>query len=342
MSDAELAVRLSYFLGSSMPDGELSAAAASGRLREPGVLGAQVERMLADGKVGRLAEYFGCQWLHIREVDTMDEKSERHFPTFAAVRGAMKEEAVRFFSAVFRGEAAVGDLIDADYTWLNGTLAGHYGIAGVEGEEWRRVDGVRRYQRGGLLGFAAVLAKQSGASRTSPILRGNWLCETLLGERLPKPPKGVPPLPEAAPEGLTERAMTEQHSKDARCSGCHVRMDPYGYALEGYDAIGRFRTVDAAGLAVTAKTVLPDGTAVEGMDGLRAWLAGPRREAFLRQFSRKLLGYALGRAVMLSDEPLIEEMTAALGSGGGKAATAVRMIVESRQFREVRGRAAAE
>lgn len=342
VSDAELAVRLSYFLWSSMPDGELSAMAMSGRLREPGVLGAQVERMLADGKVGRLAEYFGCQWLHIREVDTMDEKSERHFPTFAAVRGAMKEEAVRFFSAVFRGEAAVGDLIDADYTWLNGTLAGHYGIGGVEGEEWRRVDGVRRYQRGGLLGFAAVLAKQSGASRTSPILRGNWLCETLLGERLPKPPKGVPPLPEAAPEGLTERAMTEQHSKDARCSGCHVRMDPYGYALEGYDAIGRFRTVDAAGLAVTAKTVLPDGTAVEGMDGLRAWLAGPRREAFLRQFSRKLLGYALGRAVMLSDEPLIDEMTAALGSGGGKAATAVRMIVESRQFREVRGRAAAE
>jgi hypothetical protein len=118
-------------------------------------------------------------------------------------------------------------------------------------------------------------------------------------------------------------------------------MDPYGYALEGYDAIGRWRTVDAAGLAVTAKTVLPDGTAVEGMAGLRAWLAGPRREAFLRQFSRKLLGYALGRAVMLSDEPLIEEMTAAL-AGDGKAMTAVRMIVESRQFREVRGRAAAE
>lgn len=297
--------------------------------------------MLADGKVDRLAEYFGCQWLHIREVDTMDEKSERHFPTFAAVRGAMKEEAVRFFSAVFRGEAAVGDLIDADYTWLNGTLAGHYGIGGVEGEEWRRVEGVKRHERGGLLGFAAVLAKQSGASRTSPILRGNWLCETLLGERLPKPPKGVPPLPEAAPEGLTERAMTEQHSKDARCSGCHVRIDPYGYALEGYDAIGRWRTVDAAGLAVTAKTVLPDGTAVEGMAGLRAWLAGPRREAFLRQFSRKLLGYALGRAVMLSDEPLIDEMTAAL-AGDGKAMTAVRMIVESRQFREVRGRAAAE
>jgi len=341
VSDRELAVRLSYFLWSSAPDAVLRAEAEAGRLRDPAVLADQTARMLRDPKVHRLAEEFGLQWLHIREIDTLNEKSERHFPTFANVRGAMKEEAARFFTALFQENRPVGDLLDADYTYLNETLARHYGIESVSGHEWRRVDGMRGHRRGGLLGFAAVLAKQSGASRTSPILRGNWLCETLLGERLPRPPKGVPPLPESAPDGLTERAMTERHSSDARCSGCHVRIDPYGFALEGYDAIGRFRRNDAAGLAVSAVATLPDGTAVDGMEGLRSWIAGPRREQFFRQFARKLLGYALGRSAMLSDEPLLEEITAALLSGDGRVGTVVAKITASRQFREARGEDAA-
>jgi hypothetical protein len=341
VSDRELAVRLSYFLWSSAPDEALMAEAEAGRLRNPEVLAEQTARMLRDARVHRLAEEFGLQWLHIREIDTLNEKSERHFPTFADVRGAMKEEAVRFFTAMFQENHPVGDLLDADYSYLNEALARHYGIASVSGEAWRRVEGMREHRRGGLLGFAAVLAKQSGASRTSPILRGNWLCETLLGERLPRPPKGVPPLPESAPEGLTERAMTERHSSDARCSGCHVRMDPYGFALEGYDAIGRFRESDAAGLPVSASVTLPDGTAVDGMEGLRAWMSGSRREPFFRQFARKLLGYALGRSAMLSDEPLLEEITADLLRGDGRVGTAVSRITGSRQFREARGAEAA-
>lgn len=341
VSDRELAVRLSYFLWSSAPDAVLMAQAEAGRLRDPAVLADQTARMLQDPKVHRLAEEFGLQWLHVREIDTLNEKSERHFPTFVDVRGPMKEEAARFFTALFQENRPVGDLLDADYSYLNETLARHYGIESVNGREWRRVEGMRGHRRGGLLGFAAVLAKQSGASRTSPILRGNWLCETLLGERLPRPPKGVPPLPESAPDGLTERAMTERHSSDARCSGCHVRIDPYGFALEGYDAIGRFRRNDAAGLAVSAAATLPDGTAVDGMEGLRSWIAGPRRGQFFRQFARKLLGYALGRSVMLSDEPLLEEITAALLNGDGRVGTAVAKITASRQFREARGAEAA-
>ena len=341
VSDREIAVRLSYFLWSSAPDAVLMAEAEAGRLRDPAVLVEQTARMLRDPKVHRLAEEFGLQWLHIREIDTLNEKSERHFPTFVDVRGAMKEEAARFFTALFQENRPVGDLLDADYSYLNETLARHYGIESVNGGEWRRVEGMRGHRRGGLLGFAAVLARQSGASRTSPILRGNWLCETLLGERLPRPPKGVPPLPESAPDGLTERAMTERHSSDARCSGCHVRIDPYGFALEGYDAIGRFRNNDAAGLVVSAAATLPDGTAVDGMEGLRSWMAGPRREQFFRQFARKLLGYALGRSAMLSDEPLLEEITAALMRGDGRVGMVVAKITASRQFREARGAEAA-
>ena len=163
--------------------------------------------------------------------------------------------------------------------------------------------------------MAAMLAKQSGASRTSPILRGNWLVEVLLGDKLPKPPKGVPPLPENEDEGtLSMRQITERHSADPKCSGCHARIDAYGFALENFDAIGRLRDIDPGGRPVVTAVTLPNGTAVDGARGLRDHLATARQEEFLRSFCRKFLGYALGRALKLSDQPLVTTMMQALHS----------------------------
>ncbi len=338
VSDTELATRLSYFLWSSTPDSELAGLASAGKLRDPEVLATQMRRMLKDARVRRLAVEFGAQWLHTRDLDKLDEKSERHFPTFTAVRGALNEEPIRFFTDLFQHDGSVLALLDADYTFVNGTLAKHYGLSGVNGNEWRRVEGVRAQGRGGVLSFGATLAKQSGASRTSPILRGNWLSETLLGERLPRPPKGVPVLPEEAPAGLTERALTEKHSSDPKCAGCHARIDPFGFALERYDAIGRLRTKDAAGLTIDTRTRTADGTALDGLDGLRNYLLTTRREAFERQFGRKLLGYALGRGVQLSDQPLIDEIVQQLAANEHRVGSVVELIVRSRQFREIRSR----
>ena len=192
ISDWELASRLSYFLWSSMPDDELRSLAAAGKLQKPGVLAAQAQRMLKDEKVRALATEFGCQWLDVRGFDTFNEKSEQVFPQFAALRGAMYEESVRFFIDLFQRNGSVLEVLDADHTFVNEALARHYGIPNVNGPEWRRVDGIKSLGRGGILGMATLLSKQSGASRTSPILRGNWFVEMLLGEKLPKPPKNVP------------------------------------------------------------------------------------------------------------------------------------------------------
>lgn len=337
VNDTELATRLSYFLWSSAPDDELRSLAASGKLHEPDILAAQARRMMKHTNVRRLATEFGCQWLHVRDLETLDEKSERHFPTFLSLRSAMQEEAERFFTDLFQADRSVLLLLDADYSFMNRDLAKHYGIE-LKSDDWQRVDGLRERGRGGFLAFAATLAKQSGASRTSPILRGNWLSEVVLGEKLPRPPKGVPVLPEEAPQGLTERQLIERHSSDAQCAGCHQRIDPFGFALEGFDAIGRARSKDAAGLAIDTRTKLPDGTQLDGLDSLRAYLLTRRSDDFLRQFNRKLLGYALGRSVQLSDKPLLETMLTQLKAQDFKISTAIELIVRSPQFRQVRGR----
>ena len=228
VNDYELATRLSYFLWSSTPDDELNQLAAAGKLHEPDTLAAQARRMLKDPKVRRLATEFGCQWLHVRDLETLDEKSERHFPTFIGLRGAMQEEAVRFFVDLFQADRPVLALLNADYSFMNGALAKHYGFD-LKNADWQRVDGLRAKGRGGLLAFASTLSKQSGASRTSPILRGNWINEVVLGDKLPRPPKGVPVLPEEAPKGLTERQLIERHSSDASCArnaiSASIRLD---------------------------------------------------------------------------------------------------------------------
>ena len=298
--------------------------------------------MLADEKVRRLATEFACQWLHVYDFDTLDEKSERHFPTFAGLRGAMYEETIHFFTDLFQRDLPALTFLDADHGLLNEPMARHYGIPGVSGEAWRRVEGVKAFGRGGILGLSTILAQQSGASRTSPILRGNWVSEVLLGEKLPKPPPGVPPLPddESATGALSVRQLIERHSRDAKCATCHVKIDPFGFALEGYDAIGRKREKDLGDHPVEVNAQLRDGTTFRGLDGLRTYLLSTRREAVARQFCRKLLGYALGRGVQLSDEPLLDEMTD-LVAGDGRIGAVVEAVVRCRQFREVRGRDAA-
>ena len=340
VSDWELANRLSYFLWSSLPDQELRSLAAAGRLRDPDVLTQQARRMLKDSRVRRLATEFACQWLHIHEFDTLDEKSEKHFPEFADLREDMYEESIRFFTDLFQRDASLLSVLDSDHTFLNQRLARFYGVDGVEGDGWRRVDGVRSLGRGGILGFATTLARQSGASRTSPILRGNWVSEVLLGEKLPRPPQDVPQLPpdEIATDGMTVRQLVARHTSDPQCSGCHLRIDPFGFALEGYDAIGRRRQHDLGGRVIDTRTTLPDGTEIDGLTGLRDYLVQKRRDAIFRQFCRKLLGYAIAREIQLSDQPLLNEIQEQLEKNGYRFSVAVDLIVRSRQFREIRGR----
>jgi len=333
ISDWELASRLSYFLWSSQPDEELRAVAAAGSLDAPEMLKKQVGRMLSNARVRRLASEFACQWLGIHGFAQNDEKSEKRFPEFARLRGEMYEESVRFFEDMFRTDGSILDLFNADHTFLNESLARHYGIGGVSGPKWRRVTGLRRQGRGGVLGMASILAKQSGASRTSPILRGNWVSETLLGERLPKPPANVPQLPSSVPTGLTARQLIERHSSAPECATCHARIDPYGFALEQYDAIGRLREGTSA-----TQTKLVDGKTIEGIEGLREYLFQDRRHDVVQQFCRNLLGYSLGRAVQLSDEPLMAEMQQQLATSGYRFGVAVETIVLSNQFRMIRGK----
>ncbi len=356
VSDWELANRLSYFFWSSQPDEELRKVAAAGQLRDPVVLAAQARRMLTDARVRRLATEFACQFLHIYDFDSLDEKSEKHFPDFAELRGDMYEEAILFFTDLFQRDGSVLSLLDADHTFVSERLAKFYGLTvgqafqpdsngdtsqpGKTDLRWRRIDGIQQHGRGGILGLAATLAKQSGASRTSPILRGNWVSEVLLGEKLPKPPKDVPRLPEdeTATEGLTVRQLTEKHTSDARCSACHQKIDPFGFALEGFDAIGRRREKDLAARPIDVTTKLPDGTEINGLSGLRDYLLKNRRDAVLRQFCRKLLGYSLGRGIQLSDEPLLKEIQQQLEKDDYRFSVAVETIVRSRQFREIRGK----
>ncbi len=359
VNDWELATRLSYFLWSSAPDAELRELAARGQLHKPRVLAAQAKRMLQDPRVRRLATEFACAWLHIHDFETFDEKSEKVFPTFASLRGPMYEEAIQFFTDLFQRDGSVLKIFDADYTFLNEALAKHYGIswsssfslpvrtnvnpdslkAGLQQDEWRRVDGVKQFGRGGILGMGATLAKQSGASRTSPILRGNWVSEVLLGDRLPRPPPDVPRLPEdEATEKLTVRELTERHTTDPRCAGCHVRIDGYGFTLEGFDAIGRSRTLDLGDRPIDTVAKVYDGTTVNGAAGLREYLITKKRDVVVNQFCRKLLGYSLGRAVMLSDKPLLAEMQAQLKKHNYRFTAALKTIVRSKQFREIRGK----
>ncbi len=332
VSGDELATRLSFFLWDSIPDAELQA--KSGELHDPAVLERQVHRMLKDGRIRGMAREFGARWLGVRDFVTNHGRNLKQFPEFtSSLSRALAEEPVRFFEDLLVNDRPVADVIDADAVIVNDVLASHYAIPGVVGPEWRRIEKVSAYSRGGLLGFGAVLAKTAAATRTSPVKRGAWVVQ-MLGERLPSVPPDVPPLPETLPEGLSMREITERHRKDPACASCHVRIDPYGMTLEQFDALGRLRTAQDL-KPDDARAITPDGVAIEGFVGLRNYLRGPRREDVLRSLARKLTGYALGRAVQLSDRKLVEELTKTM-IDGGRWSDVLLVIVRSEQFRCVR------
>jgi hypothetical protein len=354
VSGDELATRLSFLLWDSIPDEELRAKAT--RLHEPEVMEEQLRRMLKDARMRGMAAEFGARWLGVRDFVANHGRNLKQFPEFTPdLRDALAKEPVRFFEDLLVNDRPVADVIAVDAVVVNDVLARHYGIPGhvaavdrprppsgdgsyMTGSEWRRIEDVSAYSRGGLLGFGAVLAKTAAASRTSPVKRGAWVVE-LLGERLPKVPAGIPPLPETPPDGLSVREITERHRKDPKCAGCHVRIDPYGMTLEQFDALGRLRPARDLKPG-DARATTRDGVNIDGFAGLRDYLAGPRREDLLRTLAHKLTGYALGRAVQLSDRKLVDELTKTMVDGG-RWSDVLLIIVRSEQFRCIRPAATA-
>lgn len=332
VSGEELSTRLSFLLWDSIPDDELRAKSA--RLHEPAIMEGQLRRMLNDGRIRGMAREFGTRWLGVWDFATNHGRNLEQFPEFTpSLSRALAEEPVRFFEDHFRNDRPVAEVLDDDAVMVNEVLASHYGIPDVIGPRWRRIEKVSAYSRGGLLGFGAVLAKTAAATRTSPVKRGAWVVQ-MLGERLPPVPSDVPPLPETLPEGLSMREITERHRKDPACASCHVRIDPYGMTLEQFDALGRLRPAEDLKSGV-ARATTRDGVEIEGFVGLRSYLGGPRRQDVLRSLARKLTGYALGRAVQLSDRKLVDELTQIM-IDGGRWSEVLLIIVQSEQFRCVR------
>ena len=305
LSDVELAARLSFFLWASIPDDELLEAAEAGRLRDPEVLEAQVRRMLADERAGTLVTSFAAQWLHLRRMRTVSPDVNA-FPAFDEnLRDALVRETELFVGSQLRDDRSVVELLTADYTFVDERLARHYGIPGVYGPRFRRVEWDDDRRRG-LLGQGSILTVTSLATRTSPVVRGKWILENLLGTPPPPPPPDVPELEEQAESGeaTSLRARLEAHRANPVCSGCHSRMDPLGFALENFDAVGQWRDADAGGAPIDTAGVLPDGAAFDGLPELRDILHG-RRDEFVATVTEKLLTYALGRGVEHYDRPAI-------------------------------------
>jgi hypothetical protein len=339
LNEYELASRLSYFLWSSMPDEELFALASRGKLREG--LDGQVRRMLADAKVKALVENFAGQWLQLRNLDQASPDKVQ-FPDFdEALRHAMRTESELFFAAVVREDRSVLELLDADYTFVNARLARHYGLKGVEGDDFRRVmltaageENARA--RGGVLTQAAVLTVTSNPTRTSPVKRGKWVLENILGAPPPDPPPNVPMLRDDAQAvaGGTLRQRMEQHRKDPNCAVCHKEMDALGFALENFDAVGAWRTKDGD-FPIDAAAELPDGRSFNGPRQLKAMLRDSK-DQFVRCLAEKLLIYAIGRGLEPSDRRTVEGIVQATKASDYKFSALVLGIVHSDPFQKRR------
>lgn len=330
VGDFELASRLSYFLWSSMPDGELLRAAADKSLRKSELLEAQVRRMLADKRAVNLVENFAAQWLQLRNLGRTKPDPAR-FPTVDdELLDAMKRETGMFVEAVIREDRSILDFIDAPFTFLNGPLARHYGIAGVDGEQFRRVD-LDGQQRSGLLTQGAILTVSSYPTRTSPPARGKWVLENLLGAAPPPPPPDVPVLDESkSGSTMSLRERLEQHRKDPSCSPCHNQMDPIGFGLESYNAVGAWRQADN-GIPIDTSGTLPDGRSFQGAEDLKQILRS-QSDAFTRNLTEKLLIFALGRGLEPSDRPAVEQIVRDAARDGSKFSRLVLGIVQSRPF----------
>ena len=333
LSDVELASRLSFFLWSSIPDDQLLDLAIRGRLRDASVLDQQVRRMLADPRARTsLVENFFEQWLETRNVWLLTPDANQHFPGFDDnLRMAFMKEMDLFFDAQLKEDRSIVDLLTANFTFLNEQLARHYGIAGVYGTHFRRVT-LADENRWGLLGKAAVLSVTSYTTRTSPTIRGKWLLDNILAAPVPPPPPNVPAL-EASNTGtkpLSVREMLETHRQNPVCASCHARMDPLGFSLENFDAIGQWRTKDA-GAAIDASGVLLDGTRVEGPAALRRALV-VQKEQFVRAVTGKLATYALGREIEYFDAPAIRGIVRAAAADNYRWSSAILAIVKSAPF----------
>ncbi|HET6247332.1 MAG TPA: DUF1592 domain-containing protein [Tepidisphaeraceae bacterium] len=333
ISDYELASRLSYFIWSSTPDDELLDLAAKGKLHEDAVLEQQARRMLKDPKSLALAENFGSQWLGFRKLQTTAQPDRERFPKFtAAVRDAMYQESVLFVDSVFRDDKSLLTLIDADYTFLNEPLARFYGIPKVSGEEMRRVD-LADPNRGGIISLGSILTVNSYPLRTSPVLRGRWVLDAILGTPPPPPPPDVPKIPDddRAPDGLSLRQRLERHRSDPNCAACHARMDPIGFGLENFDPVGRWRTT-SADKPIDSAGVLVSGEKFTGPAELKKVLL-MKKDQFAKNLSEKLLAYALGRGIEYYDQPTVQKITAELAKNDYRSGTLVVEIVKSYPFR---------
>ncbi len=329
----ELASRLSYFLWSSMPDAELLKVAGQGTLRQPAVLEAQVKRMLRDPKSFALVENFAGQWLQFRNIEVVRPDQER-FPVFEdSLRLAMRRETELFIDNIIRQDRSVLEILDANYTFVNERLARFYGIPNVTGPEFRRVDMSNTDRGGGVLAQASILTVSSYSTRTSPVLRGKWILENILNAPPPAPPPGVPPLEESkAGQTATLRQQMEEHRKNPACASCHSRMDPLGFGLENFNAIGEWRTEDGKN-ALDVSGTFPDGRSFQTPAQLKALLKeGHDREAYVRGLTEKLMIYALGRGLERYDRPAVAAITAKLQARDYKFSELVLGIVTSLPF----------
>jgi len=333
LRDTEIANRLASILWGSLPDEELLALAAEDQLSNPDVLRQQVDRMLQDERASAFVEQFTGLWLGFHNFDQFGGPDAEKFEEFdEPLKKAMYEEARLFFLDLVQNDQPVTDALFSDTTFLNERLAKHYGIDGVSGPAMRKVN-LDTNQRGGILGMGAFLTKNSKPLRTSPVHRGIWVYEHVLGRPVPEPPPNVPLLSdeEVDEEGQTIAEQLEQHRSDPACFGCHDRFDPLGIALENFDPIGRWRTEVVEGAPVDANGVFGDGSAVNGIEGLRGYFE-ENRQTFRENFARKLIAYTLGREFLLTDKPLLEQVLATMDATNDSVRAALGTVVTSKQF----------
>ena len=339
ISDLELASRLSFFLWSSIPDDELLNVAVGGKLKDPAVLEQQVRRMLADARSQTLASNFAAQWLYLRDVEAKTTPSPRVFPDFDLdLVQDFQRETELFLESIFGQDRSVLDLLNANYTFVNERLARHYGIRNVFGTNFRRITYSDDSPRRGLLGHGSILMLTSYANRTSPVLRGKYVLGNILGAPPPPPPPNVPALvTEAKDSGkrLSMREAMAQHRTNPVCANCHARMDPIGFALDNFDAVGRWRTVDESGTPIDGSGVFPDGTKFEGVAGLRQRLLS-RPEQFVSTLTENLLTYSLGRSLAYYDAPTVRAIVREAARSDYRFSSLVMGIVNSMPF-QMRG-----
>jgi mono/diheme cytochrome c family protein len=329
IDDFTLASKLSFFLWSSIPDDALLQAAAQGTLHQPAVLERQVRRMLADERAHALVENFFGQWLMLRNMSSLD-RDQTVYPTFDDnLRHDLQTETEMFLGSQLREDRPAAELLTANYSFINERLAEHYGIKGIYGSHFRRVT-LTDPNRAGLLGQGSILAVTSYANRTSPVLRGKWLMQNILGTPPPPPPANVPPLDATQVQGTLRQRM-EQHRKNPVCAGCHSQLDPLGFALENFDAIGRWRSTDAK-QPIDASGSLPDGSKFSGPESFRAALL-PRREQFVATLTERLLTYALGRGVEYYDLPAVRSIMREAAGADYRWSVIISGIVRSVPFR---------